>query len=183
MYIRTLIWAFEGLKGTALDKLSVLHICSESTHPPLSYLWMCLYLCTTFVEKMYLQTVKKVHSWKYMHVCNNLVLDIGTSSPTTSITSLMHISSTAFHILNSRKVGIFRLYEWVIESQYPTDHLTTLIHTGHWNTTTVWLRLFIRARSHENTYYIMPKKTRKFVVLIRKNGLGIYMLRAFLACI
>lgn len=121
MYISTLIWAFEGLEGTALDKLSILHICSESTHPPLSYLWMCLYLCTAFVEKIYLQTVKKVHSWKYMHVCNNLVLDIGTSSPTTSITSLMHISSTAFHILNCRKVGIFRLYEWVIESQYPTD--------------------------------------------------------------
>lgn len=33
----------------------------------------------------------------------------------------MHILSTAFRTLNCRKVGIFRLYEWVIESQYPTD--------------------------------------------------------------
>ncbi len=45
-----------------------------------------------------------------------------------------------------------------------------------------------RARSHENTYYITPKKKRKLVVLIRKNGLwrlyatrifGVHIIRSF----
>ncbi len=47
---------------------------------------------------------------------------------------------------------------------------------------------FFRARSHENTYYITPKKKRKLVVLIRKNGLwrlyatrifGVHIIRSF----
>ncbi len=46
----------------------------------------------------------------------------------------------------------------------------------------------LTARSHENTYYITPKKKRKLVVLIRKNGLwrifatrifGVHIIRSF----